>query len=64
MHFLEDQARRHSESLEMQRRLSEEITARFDLFDKEMASKLADVENRVQIILNSSNPNQQKEGAV
>jgi uncharacterized membrane protein YccC len=49
----------------LQRRLNEEITARFDQFDKEMASKLADVENRVQIISNSSNPNQQKkEGAV
>jgi DNA-binding transcriptional MerR regulator len=65
MHFLEAQARRQSDSLEMQRRLNEEITARFDLFDKEMTSKLADVENRMQIILNSSTPNQQKkEGAV
>lgn len=64
LQFLDDQARRLNESLEMQRRFYNDVSARLDGLESEMASMLA-IEKHVQdlLVLSHSTP-RKKEGAV
>ena len=65
MQFLDAQTKRIYEIQELQRHFYEEMRARFDVFDKETASKLSIVEKNVQdlVVLSNLN-NQKKEGNV